>query len=379
MRVLSAPLRLSAPLLAALFAIGLVSSRASAETITLGMVVGTTGAFAGGEAPLVNGTKLAVEDLNRKGGIGGNKIELSIEDTGSEQTGAINAFNRVVGQSPVAIMDTTLSGFVLSQIGMIEDAGIPTLTGAASAQLAPGRKGVEALFRVRTNDELVAAAAARFGLDNLGAKKIAVLRINNEYGNGWLHMIEATLKERGLAPATVESYEGADRDLTPQLLRIRNVDADALIVVGDPPNQVVAVQQIRQLGVKAKVIVSNAGVLPTTIKLYQADASNGIYGTVDSLPAADGAHSEWSDRYRAAYHIEPDYSAAEYYDGVMMVAAAIAKVGTGNEALVKELRTVRDYAGIGNSYSFADKGDGGRSVAIVQLEDGKVKLAAIIK
>src|SRR5687768_8252584 len=97
---------------AALLSAGLMSSPARAETITLGMVVGTTGAFAGGEAPLVNGTKLAVDELNAKGGIAGKQVELLIEDTGSEQTGAINAFNRIVGQEPVAIMDTTLSSFV---------------------------------------------------------------------------------------------------------------------------------------------------------------------------------------------------------------------------------------------------------------------------
>ena len=104
---------------AALLTAGMMTPAAAQSTLTLGMVVGTTGAFAGGEAPLVNGTKLAVEDLNAKGGVGGKKINLVIEDTGSEQTGAVNAFNRIIGQDPVAIMNTTLSGFVLSQIGTI--------------------------------------------------------------------------------------------------------------------------------------------------------------------------------------------------------------------------------------------------------------------
>ena len=88
-----------------------------------------------------------------------------------------------------------------------------------------------------------------------------------------------------------------------------------------------------------KVILSNAGVLPTTLKLYQPDASNGVYGTVNLLPADDPANKEWADRYRKAFNLEPDYSAAEYYDGVMMVAAAIEKAGTDKDALVKELRT----------------------------------------
>jgi len=363
---------------ASLFTVAFITTASAQSTITLGMVVGTTGAFAGGEAPLVNGTKLAVEEINAKGGIGGKQIDLVIEDTGSEQTGAINAFNRIVGQEPVAIMNTTLSGFVLSQIAMIKDEGIPTLTGAASAQLSPDRKGIEPLFRIRTNDERVAAAAARFAAEKLGAKNIAVLRINNEYGNGWLRAIEGVLGELKLKPASIESYEGPDRDLTPQLLRIKNANADALIVVGDPPNHVVAVQQIKHLGLCMKVVLSNAGVLPTTLKLYQPDASNGIYGTVDSLPADVPENKEWADRYRKAFNLEPDYSAAEYYDGVMMVAQAIAKVGAGKDAVVKELRSIQNHKGIGNVYSYANKGDGGVSVAIGQIENGKLKLTTTL-
>ena len=349
------------------------------STLTLGMVIGTTGAFAGGEAPLVNGTKMAVADLNAKGGIGGKQITLVIEDTGSEQTGAINAYNRILAQNPVAIMNTTLSGFVLSQMGTIQDEGIATFTGAASAQLAPDKKGVENLFRVRTSDSLVPAAAAKFALDTLGAKRIAILRANSEYGNGWRSAIEATLAARGLKPAASESFEGADRDVTPQLLRIKAADADVIIVAGDPPNHVVAVQQIKQLGLTAKVILSNGGVLPTTVKLYQPGAADGFYGTVDSVPGRDPAQAEWAARYRKQFNIEPDYSAAEYYDGVMMVAAAISKAGADPKAVVKALRTVAAYKGVGNIYTFANKGDGGQGVALVQIKGGVIDLAGSVQ
>ncbi|WP_342363852.1 ABC transporter substrate-binding protein [Terrarubrum flagellatum] len=347
--------------------------------ITLGMVVGTSGAFAGGEAPLVNGVKLAVEDINAKGGVGGKKLKLVIEDTGSEQTGAVNAYNRMLAQKPVAIMNTTVSGFVLSQLGAIEDEGVPTFTGAASAQLALDRKGVANLFRIRTSDSLVPAAAVKFAVNTLGAKRVGVLRVNNEYGSGWRAAIEATLTSMGTKPAAVESFESADRDVTPQLLRIKEANVDALIVAGDPPNQVVAVQQIRQLGLGMKVIMSNGGVLPSTLRLYQPGAADGFYGTVDSVPARDPAQKDWAERYRKMFNIDGDYSAAEYYDGVSMLADAIAKVGADPKAVAKALREVKDRAGVGNVYTYANKGDGGQSVAIVEIKGGQLELAASVK
>ncbi|MBN9063318.1 MAG: ABC transporter substrate-binding protein [Rhizobiales bacterium] len=371
-------MKLLTVLSAAALALGAVSAQAQSD-ITLGMVVGTTGAFAGGEAPLVNGVKLAVEDVNAKGGVGGRKLKLVIEDTGSEQTGAVNAYNRILAQKPVAIMDTTVSGFVLSQLGAIEDEGVPTFTGAATAQIALDKKGVANLFRVRTSDSLVPGAATRFAARNLQAKRIGVLRVNNEYGAGWRSAIEGALAEMGMKPAIVESYEGADRDLTPQLLRIKEANVDALIVAGDPPNHVVAVQQIRQLGLNAKVIMSNSGVLPTTLRLYQGGAADGFYGTVDSLPAANPAHKAWADRYKAAFNVDADYSAAEYYDGVMMLADAIAKAGEKPADIVKALRALKDRAGVGNTYTYADKGDGGQTVAIGEIKGGRLELAAQVK
>jgi branched-chain amino acid transport system substrate-binding protein len=363
---------------AAMMGVSLASAQAQ-STLTLGMVVGTSGAFAGGEAPLVNGVKLAVEDLNAKGGVGGRKLTLVIEDTGSEQTGAVNAYNRILSQQPVAVMDTTVSGFVLSQLGTIKDEGVPTFTGAASAQLALDKRGADNLFRIRTSDSRVPGAAARFAATTLGAKRIGILRVNNEYGTGWRAAIEASLAELGMKPAIVESYEGADRDLTPQLLRIKEANVDALIVAGDPPNHIVAVQQIRQLGLATKVIMSNSGVLPTTLRLYQTGAADGFYGTVDSLPARDPAYKDWAERYRKAFSIDADYSAAEYYDGVMMLADAMTKVGTDAKALVTAIRQTSGRVGVGNTYSYADKGDGGQTVAIVQIKGGQLELAANVQ
>ena len=339
------------------------------------MVVGTTGAFAGGEAPLVNGTNLAVEELNAKGGIKGRRINLAIEDTGSEQTGAVNAFNRIIGQDPVAIMDTTLSGFVLSQIGMIQDEGIPPHRGRLGAA-RPTR---------RAPSPVPGSHQRRQGTGGRGA-----LRHRDAWRkDGWSAARQQRIRQR-LAHAIEDSLASSGENRRRELRRYRPrphapVAADQerwrrrADRCGDPPNQVVAVQQIKQLGLGMKVILSNAGVLPTTVKLYQPEASNGIFGTVNSFPADDPANKDWADRYRKAFNIEPDYSAAEYYDGVMMAAAAIEKVGTDKAALVKELRTLRSTKGVGNTYTYADKGDGGETVAIVQIENGKLKLSTVVK
>ena len=87
------------------------------------------------ELSMVNGAKMAVEEINASGSIKGRKINLIIEDTGSQQHSAVNAFNRIVAQNPVAILDTALSTFVLAQMPEIKKAGIPTLPIGANPKI----------------------------------------------------------------------------------------------------------------------------------------------------------------------------------------------------------------------------------------------------
>ncbi|MCW5774448.1 MAG: ABC transporter substrate-binding protein, partial [Rhodospirillaceae bacterium] len=282
-------------------------------------------------------------------------------------------------REPVAIMNTTISGFVMSQIGVIKDEGIATFTGASSAQFALDKKGVPNLLRIRTADSRVPAAATKFVLGTLGAKRVAVLHVNSEYAMGWSSAIAATLTASGLKPVVVESLEASDRDVTGQLLRIKNANADVLIVAGDPPQHVVVVKQVRQLGLTMKVVLSNSGVFPSTLRLYPPGAAEGMYGMADSLPAGDPALKEWAAEYRKMFNIDPDASAAEYYDGVMMFAKAVAKVGTKADAVAKELRTIDGYVGIGNVYTFANKADGGQALAIVQIKGNRLELVTHVR
>jgi branched-chain amino acid transport system substrate-binding protein len=340
--------------------------------IEIGMVAATTGPYAGGEAPLINGVKLAIKDINADGGIDGRDLKLSVKDTGSEQTGAVNAYNRAASDQPVAIMDTTITTFVLSQIADIETGGIPTFTGAAGAELAEDRP--RNLFRIRSSDAIVPVAAARFALDDLGTEKIGVLRVNDDYGTSWEDAIEGVLSEQGIEPVAVESHGEDDKDLAPQLLSLKDAGAEVVIVASHPPTHVIAMKQRKQLGLDFDMIVSNSAILPTTLELVSASVTDGLYGTVDSVPSKERAASEWAARYEREYDLPADYSAAEYYDGVMVLADAIREVGTDPEAINEHLASLDAHEGLGNVYDFTEGGDGGEQVTIVRLRDNEPQI-----
>ena len=338
------------------------------DSIVIGFDVGLTGKYAAPESPLVNGVKMAVEEVNAAGGINGKKIDLAIEDTGSEQTGAINAYNRVVAKHPIAIMNTTLSSFVLAQMDLIKESAIPTLTGASNPTLTD--MGNPWLFRIRTSDAVVAQAATQYAIDGFGAgKKIGLIYANDEYGTGGKNVVEATMKAAGQTLVAEEATGVNDTDVSAQLLKLKAAGAEVVISWDQPTVQAIIMKQSKQLGMTYQLMMAPSGVLPTTLKLVTPDDSNGVYGVQSSIPTQDPRSKDWATRYQAEFKLTADSSAAEYYDGLMMVADALKGGATTPKAVADYLMTIKGKQGMGNTWTFAPKGDGGRQALVVKVNN----------
>lgn len=343
----------------------------SSGTVTLGFVVGLTGKYAAPESPLVNGVKMAVEEINAAGGIDGTTINLVIEDTGSEQTGAINAYNRVVSANPIAIMDTTLSAFVLAQLDLIKENAIPTLTGASSANLTNDNSGW--LFRIRTTDAVMAKAAAQYAIEGFGeGKKIGLIYANDEYGKGWKAVTDAAMQEAGVTLVAEEAAGVDDKDLSAQLLKMQQAGAEVVISGNQPTVQAILMKQAKQLGMPYQLLVSPAGVLPTTLELMTPDETEGVYGLQSAIPTLADHSKDWAAEYEAKFGLAADSSAGEYYDGVMMIADAIKAGADTPQAVADYLWKVKDRQGMGNTWTFAPNGDGGRQAMILRIENNEL-------
>ncbi len=311
---------------------------------------------------------MAVEEINAAGGINGKTINLVIEDTGSEQTGAINAYNRVVAAKPIAIMDTTLSAFVAAQLDIIKENAIPALTGASSANLTENNSGW--LFRIRTTDGVMAKAAAQYAMKGFGeGKKIGLIYANDEYGKGWKAVTDAAFQEAGQTLVAEEAAGVDDKDLSAQLLKMQQAGAEVVISGNQPTVQALLMKQAKQLGMTYQLLISPAGVLPTTLKLMTADETEGVYGLQSAVPTLAEHSKEWAAKYKAKFNMEADSSAGEYYDGVMMVADAIKAGADTPQAVADFLWKIKDRKGMGNTWTFAPNGDGGRQAMILKIEN----------
>jgi len=356
------------------------TTSAEGGEIIIGAVFGTTGKYAGGEAGIGNGAQMAIDEVNAAGGIDGKKLVLVIEDTTSEQAGAVNAYNRIVAKEPLVVIDTALSSFVLAQMQDIEKAQIPTYPMGENPALT--QQGNPWILRFSTPDNVTPVAAVQFALDELGKSKVAILRVNNEFGQTWEELIKAELTNRGLEPVAVEVFGADDKDMTAQLNNIKSSGADVMIVTADPTTHAVIIKQRVQFGMSdIEYVGSNTAVMPQTLELLTGGEAEGIYALTSAVPPEDPdpAVREWNERYKAEFGIDADYIAADAYDAVIITVDAVRNVGL-DRAAIRDwiLENVKGVKGMGNVWNFTPEGDGGTQVSIAQVKEGAVEIIETI-
>ena len=181
----------------AALAIGLLSSAAYAETIKIGVNEPLTGAFAASGTYVVNGAKIAAEEINSKGGILGKQIELVIEDNKSNPTEAAAVAEKLITRDKVPVMMGAWgSSLTLAVMPKLMEYETPMVVETSSSSKIT-TSGNPYIFRISPPSP-VEAAAFRPIVDKLGLKKADFLVINNDWGRGTAEDFSKMMKEKGI-------------------------------------------------------------------------------------------------------------------------------------------------------------------------------------
>jgi branched-chain amino acid transport system substrate-binding protein len=209
---------------------GVVSVQA-ADTIKIGMSVALTGPHTHTGESIMRGASVAVDFINEKGGVLGKKLELIVlDDGGSEPNGVGNVRRLAKRDNVVAIIGGYHSGVGLAMRAPIHELGIPYISPycANTAIIENGYKP-NYMFRVSAKDKWVSQLMVDFSVNGMGLKKIGVICENTGWGTGGKSDILAAIEKIGLKPVSVEQFNWGDKDMTPQLMRLRDAGANVLI------------------------------------------------------------------------------------------------------------------------------------------------------
>jgi branched-chain amino acid transport system substrate-binding protein len=312
---------------------------AAQQAIKVSLVVPITGPFAVLGTSQQQGAVLAVEELNAKGGINGRKIDLQVEDSGASPTTAVTALRRALGASPTAVLGPIMGTQVLAMASEIQRDGVPFLVIPGTMKVT--QIGNPWIFRFQVTDMVSRRVVTKFTVEKLNRRKVGIIHVNDEYGHGGRDVtIEVLKNDYKLAPVAVEAYGPTDRDVSAQLLKIKNAGADVLHIQGNANDIAVVIKQLRQLNFDVPAIASTALLVPGTLKLLQDDELNGLYVESAGIPALspDPRVKEWMKAFEARWKRQGDLYALQDYDAVMTMAEVMRKTGTDREAFRKALK-----------------------------------------
>ncbi|GLK54592.1 branched-chain amino acid transport system substrate-binding protein [Methylopila capsulata] len=362
----------------------------AADTIKIGVNEPLTGAFAASGTYVVNGAKIAADEINAKGGVLGKKIELVIEDNKSNPTEAAAVAEKLItsDKTPV-LMGAWGSSLTLAVMPKLEEYEVPMLVETSSSGKIT-TSGNPFVFRISPPSALEAASFAPM-VKKIGLKKVDFLVINNDWGRGAAGDFAKMLKAEGVEVGLTETMDQAAQDMSAQLSKLKSSDADTIMMTTSVDQLTLLFKQMAALGIKKRVITTGGSQNPDQIIAQAGAAAEGTMHLTTFLPWApektpDPAATkyflaEWKAR---GHQFAGATESFRGYDGIRSIAAAIEKAGSAEPAAITKAFWDVKMTGLNGPIAFAKSGPEGKesgqskpTVYLIKIADGAVSEVAL--
>jgi branched-chain amino acid transport system substrate-binding protein len=341
-----------------------VASTAFAE-IKIGALFSVSGPASFLGLPEKQTAEMLVEELNKKGGINGEKIKLVVYDTRGVDAEARKKFMRLIQKDKVlAVIGPSTSGETLALKAEAEKRKIPLISCAASRRIVlPVAKYV---FKTPQSDYHAVEKIYDYMLKN-GEKKVGILSDSNGFGaSGRVALIEMA-KKMGITIVADEKYKGSDKDMSAQLSKISKENPDAIIVWGAGSPPAIVAKNIKQLGIKTQVFMSH-GVASKRFISLAGDAANGIIIpagrliVADQLPKGDKYKAlleTYAKDYQSRYNAPVSTFGGHAYDAISILAEGIKKGGKDRAKIVEAIENLKNFNGTAGTFNFSKEDHNG--------------------
>jgi branched-chain amino acid transport system substrate-binding protein len=334
------------------------SKRSSSKgPIIIGGLAGTTGAYAAAGLATINAAKLAVQQINKSGGILGRRVKFVWYNDAFSSTLDAQQFKHLVSQGAVAISGSPSEGPTAASLASRYKVPVIGDVGAGGTTIYPNGPGTAPLPWAFSNSPSTFAMAqveAKFALAS--CKKLAVFFGNDTYSPSENTIFKQTFAAAGRSNDIVVDQEvtenlttGATVPLTSEVSALGSSKADCVYIGLDPQDDGSFVVTMHQQGVSVKHVIGGDTMLATnTYPSLAGDLADGTYSVAERAVANPGrAAKAFVAAYTKEFHIAPVIYGYAAYDGVKLLAKAIALAGsTKNTAILDKLNHMTRFPGI---------------------------------
>jgi branched-chain amino acid transport system substrate-binding protein len=345
-----------------LAACGTATSNSPTSAINVGITGPFSGPYADPGSAIRNAGQLAIDDINATGGINGRKLQALPEDDACDAQTGVQAAQKLLNQSIVAIVGGYCSGASIPESDTLHRNGdLPFIT-AASSNPKFTEQGYDNVFRMVSRDDQEAPADVSFMHDFLKANKIAIMHDNTTYAKGVADSAKQAAQAGGMTVTYFDAITPGQKDYTAALEKVATTSPDVLFYTGYYPEFGLLAKEYVALKPPYKLDGDSATVDPSVIKVAgKALLDPGI--TFTTLPTTEFIHNAQNDAFTKEYQkrygtVPGDYSSYEY-DGMMALAQALKNNGgkTDAKSLNTALHAVNIASGITGPIAFDSKGD----------------------
>jgi branched-chain amino acid transport system substrate-binding protein len=300
-----------------------------------------------------NGVELAVAELNASGGVLGQKVVVSLVDDHCDAEQALAAARKLVADGVAVVIGHLCSGTAIPVSLLYEAARIPLITLAANPLLTD--RGLRLTFRSSPPDDANAKFTAQYMVQQLAAKRIALVHDSGVYGKGLAELTRKSLEELGIPPALFEAVEPGQLVFADLIQRLQGAEIDVVYYGGYPRAVGLLRRQMAQAAFVPKMITSGAN----SSEEYDLIAGQAAEGT---LVVADqrfntAEFAQFEESLRAAYHMDSDLRVTRGYASVKIWAQAVEAAGTTDGVAVAQALHSGTFHVFGVKASFRDDGN----------------------
>ena len=355
------------------------ASAGSAQTpITIGAIEALSGPASGYGTAIRNGFDLALDEVNKAGGVNGAPLAIAYEDSGGKPDSAMNAARQLIGSKKVSlILGPTLSTEMFPVGPIANERNIPIVGTSTTAN------GITAIgpyvFRTSLPEADVVPVTLRAAKEKLGVKKVAVMYgADDAFTKSAYDVMKAALEKLGIETLTTETFGAKDTDFNAQLTKIKGLNPDAIVVSALAEAGSGILLATKALGIPASVrVIGGNGLNSPKVPQVAGDAADGtLVGSPWFIDKPDEANKKFVAAYKAKYNQDPDQFAAQAYDTLFLVAGAIKAAVGDDPRKIRDALAKATYSGVMGSFSFTDNRDPADTsgVVVIEMKGGKFQI-----
>jgi branched-chain amino acid transport system substrate-binding protein len=294
------------------------------------------------------------------------------------------ATKTLVEKGVLAILGASSSGPSMAMVKIAQSEEVPMISLAAASTIVEPAAERKWVFKTAQSDRIMVNKILGY-LEQNKLSQVAFLYMNNAYGDNGKKAFAAAIKDRGITVVAEEKFDASDKDMTPQLTRVKASGAQAMIVWAIPPSASILTKNIKDLALTIPLIHSHGVGNQNFIDLAQG-AADGVILPIGKLTVAEQIEADdpqkkvletYMKDYTAKYNTPPNSFGGYAWDGLSLLVNALEKAGPDRMAIRDELEKTQNLTGISGIFNMSAQDHNGLqedSAVLVQIQNGQWKL-----